>query len=184
MKRTGPAVLVVAAAIGVAAGFVLDQALTSAGRATFTPAVSLPIFLVLLGAIVVALALPIRRATRGTAAMPVNPFWALRIAMLAKASSIVGAAVAGLAGGLALFLLTRPVPPSIGSLGAVIVLMLWFYITSALLLVGAELTAALARERTPDEIRMRGEEQQMAAGLEDATERATATVSNGADRLT
>ena len=70
-----------------------------------------------------------------------------------------------------------------GSLGAVIVLMLWFYITSALLLVGAELTAALARERTPDEIRMRGEEQQMAAGLEDATERATATVSNGADRL-
>ena len=120
MKRTGPAVLVVAAAIGVAAGFVLDQALTSAGRATFTPAVSLPIFLVLLGAIVVALALPIRRATRGTAAMPVNPLWALRIAMLAKASSIVGAAVAGLAGGLALFLLTRPVPPSIGSLGAVI----------------------------------------------------------------
>jgi len=70
-----------------------------------------------------------------------------------------------------------------GSLGAVIVLMLWFYITSALLLIGAELTAALARERTPDEIRMRGEEQQMAAGLEDATERATDTVRNGADRL-
>lgn len=120
MRRTGPGVLLVAAAIGVAAGFALDQALTAAGRATFTPAVSLPVLLVLLGAIVVALALPIRRATRGTAAMPVNPFWALRIAMLAKASSIVGAAVAGLAGGLALFLLTRPVPPSIGSLGAVI----------------------------------------------------------------
>ena len=49
-------------------------------------------------AIVVALALPIRRATRGTLAAPVNPFWALRIAILAKASSIVGAglAVAGL----------------------------------------------------------------------------------------
>ena len=71
-----------------------------------------------------------------------------------------------------------------GSLGAVIVLMLWFYITSALLLIGAELTAALARERAPDEIRMRGEERQMAAGLEAATERATATVSDGADRLT
>lgn len=120
MKRTGAGILLIAAAIGVAAGFVLDQALTAAGRATFTPAVSLPIFLVLLGAIVVALALPIRRATRGTAATPVNPFWALRIAMLAKASSIVGAAVAGLGIGLALFLLTRPVPPSVGSLGAVI----------------------------------------------------------------
>ena len=35
------------------------------GGATFTPAVTLPILLVLLGAIVVALALPIRRATRG-----------------------------------------------------------------------------------------------------------------------
>jgi hypothetical protein len=120
VKRTGAGILIVAAALGVAAGFLLDQALTAAGRATFTPSVTLPIFLVLLGAIVVALALPIRRATRGKHAAPVNPFWALRIAMLAKASSIVGAAVAGLAGGLALFLLTRPVTPSIGSLGAVI----------------------------------------------------------------
>ncbi|MFL5777680.1 MAG: YihY/virulence factor BrkB family protein, partial [Chloroflexota bacterium] len=46
-----------------------------------------------------------------------------------------------------------------GSLGAVIVLMLWFYLTAALLLLGAELTSALARERTPDEIHRRGEEQ-------------------------
>ncbi len=120
MKRTGPGILIVAAVIGAGAGFVLDQILTATGRATFTPAVTLPILLVLLGAVVVALALPIRRATRGKLAAPVNPFWALRIAMLAKASSIVGAVVAGLAGGLALFLLTRPVPPSVGSLGAVI----------------------------------------------------------------
>ena len=66
VKRTGAGILIIAAAIGVAAGFLLDQALTAAGRATFTPSVTLPIFLVLLGAIVVALALPIRRATRGT----------------------------------------------------------------------------------------------------------------------
>ena len=46
-----------------------------------------------------------------------------------------------------------------GSLGAVIVLMFWFFVTSVLLLVGAEITAALARERSPDEIRLRGEEQ-------------------------
>jgi hypothetical protein len=120
VKRTGAGILIIAAALGVAAGFLLDQALTASGRATFTPSVTLPILLVLLGAIVVALALPIRRATRGTLAAPVNPFWALRIAMLSKASSIVGAAVAGLAGGLALFLLTRPVPPSVGSLGAIL----------------------------------------------------------------
>lgn len=119
MKRTGPGILILAVVIGVAVGFLFDQALTSGGRATFIPSITLPIFLVLLGAVVIALALPIRRATRGRIA-PINPFWALRVAMLAKASSIVGAAVGGIAGGLALFLLTRPVSPSIGSLGPVI----------------------------------------------------------------
>lgn len=135
MKRTGPAVLLVAAAIGIAAGFVLDQLLTAAGRPTFIPGVSLPILLVLLGGFVVVLAVPIRRATRGTAG-PVNPFRAVRIAMLAKASSIVGAVFAGFAGGLALFLLTRPVTPSVGSWGAVIATIL-----SGVLLVAAGLIA-------------------------------------------
>ena len=120
MKRTGAGILVIAAVIGVAAGFLLDQLLTGAGRPTFTPAVTLPILLVALGTIVVVLALPIRRATRGREGTPVNPFRAVRIAMLAKASSIVGASLGGFAGGLALFLLTRPVTPSVGSWGAVI----------------------------------------------------------------
>ncbi|MDN3497111.1 DUF3180 family protein [Planococcus sp. APC 4015] len=120
MRRTGPGILIGAAVIGLAIGFVLDQLLTSSGRSTFTPAVSLPILLVLLAMLVVALAIPVRRATRSRATAPVNPFQALRVAMLAKASSIVGAALAGFAGGLALFLLTRPVTPSVGSLGTVV----------------------------------------------------------------
>ncbi len=118
MRRTGAGVLVLSAALGAAAGFLLDQLLTSAGRPTFTPAVTLPILLVLLGAVIVALALPIRRATRGGAA--VNPFRAVRVAMLAKASSIVGAAIGGLAIGLLVFLATRPVTPSLGSMATVI----------------------------------------------------------------
>lgn len=120
MKRTGAGVLVLAAALGTGAGFVVDQVLTSSGRPTFTPAVTLPILLVALGAIVVVLAVPIRQATRGTATRAVNPFRAVRVAMLAKASSIVGAAIGGLGLGLLIFLTTRPVPPSIGSLGTVI----------------------------------------------------------------
>lgn len=120
MKRTGAGVLLVAAALGLAAGFLVDQLLTSAGRPTFTPAVTLPILLVLLGAVVVMLAVPIRRATHGSTKAAVNPFRALRIAMLAKASSIVGAAIGGLGLGLLLFVVTRPVTPSIGSLGTVI----------------------------------------------------------------
>ncbi|MET0734530.1 MAG: DUF3180 family protein [Microbacterium sp.] len=120
MKRTGPGILILAAAIGIAAGFVLDQALTSAGRPTFTPSVTLPILLALLGALVVALAIPIRRATKGTGGPAVNPFRAVRVAVLAKASSIVGAALGGFGAGLALFLATRPVSPSLGSMAAAI----------------------------------------------------------------
>jgi hypothetical protein len=136
VRRTGPGVLLLTAAIGVAVGFLVDQLLTSSGRPTFVPGVTLPILLVLLGAVIVLLALPIRRATRGTAGGPVNPFRALRIAMLAKASSIVGAVFAGFGGGLTLFLVTRPVTPSIGSWGAVIAT-----IVSGAVLVAAGLVA-------------------------------------------
>ncbi len=120
MKRTGAGILLLTAAIGAAVGFLFDQLLTSAGRPTFTPAITLPILLTLLGVASVALAIPIRRATHGTATGGVNPFRALRVAMLAKASSIVGAAVGGVALGLLLFLVTRPVAPSLGSMGTII----------------------------------------------------------------
>lgn len=120
MKRTGPASLIVAAVLGVGAGYLFDQLLTSAGRPTFTPQASLPILLVALGVIVVLLAVPIYRASHGRGDGPVNPFHAVRIAMLAKASSLVGAVFGGASLGLILFLLTRPAEPSVGSLGALI----------------------------------------------------------------
>lgn len=119
MTRTGAVSLIIAAIIGGVAGFLLDNALSAAGQPTFTPAVTLPILLLLLGAIDVALAVPVARGANGTAA-PVNPFSALRIAMLAKASSIVGAAVGGVGVGLLAFLLSRPVVPSLGSMATVI----------------------------------------------------------------
>ena len=120
MKRTGAGLLVVTAALGVLVGFLFDQVLTSAGRPTFSPTITLPILLLLLALLSVALALPIRRATHGTPTSPLNPFRALRIAMLAKASSIVGAAIGGAAMGLLIFLMTRPVAPSLGSMGTII----------------------------------------------------------------
>ncbi len=120
MKRTRPGILILAAVLGAGTGFLVDQVLTGAGRATFTPAVTLPVLLAVLGAAVVVLAVPIRRATRGAAGVRVNPFRAVRVAMLAKASSILGAVFAGFAGGLLLFVATRPVSPSLGSLSTVI----------------------------------------------------------------
>jgi hypothetical protein len=120
MRRTGAGALIATAVLGAGAGFLLDNVLTAGGRPTFTPAVTLPILLLLLGAIVVALAVPIFRATRGRIPGPVNPFRALRVAMLAKASSLVGAAVGGVGVGLLVFLLTRDVVPSVGSMATII----------------------------------------------------------------
>lgn len=120
MKRTSAGVLLLAAAIGIAVGFIVDQLLTAAGRSTFTPVFTLPVLLLGLGLIVVILAWQIHRAIRSTTAARVDPFRAMRIAMLAKASSIVGAALGGLALGLILFLLTRPVVPSVGSMAPII----------------------------------------------------------------
>ncbi|MFV0319543.1 MAG: DUF3180 domain-containing protein [Microbacterium sp.] len=119
MKRTGPVAIIVAALLGAATGFLLDQLLTANARPTFTPTLSLPIVLVLIGGLVVVFAVPIRRAARGDR-VHVNPFRALRVAVLAKASSIVGAVAGGFAAGLLLFLATRPVTPSLGSMSEII----------------------------------------------------------------
>ncbi|MBF4562841.1 DUF3180 domain-containing protein [Microbacterium sp. VKM Ac-2870] len=136
MKRTGAGVIVAAVAIGVMLGFAIDQVLTATGRPTFTPSFLLPILLVLLGAALVAFALPIRRAIAGPTQTPIDPFRAVRVAMLAKASTLVGAGVAGVAAGLLAFVLTRPVAPSLGSTGAVIA-----SVVGGLVLVAAGLVA-------------------------------------------
>ena len=120
MTRTRPVVLVVVGLLGVGAGFLIDQLLTATGRSTFAPPLALPFLLAGLGAAVLALAIPIRNATRAASRRPVNPFRAVRVAVLAKASSIVGAAVGGVAAGMLLFLLTRPVVPALESMGSVI----------------------------------------------------------------
>ncbi|MCT9819205.1 DUF3180 domain-containing protein [Microbacterium sp. W1N] len=132
MKRTSAGVIAGSVFAGLVIGFLVDQLLTSNARPTFTPSLALPVLLVLLAVVVLLLAIPIRRATSGAGGAQVDPFRAVRVVMLAKAASIVGAVVAGIGGGLLSFLLTRPVAPSLGSTGAVI----------AALVAGAVLTAA------------------------------------------
>jgi hypothetical protein len=147
VRRTGATVLVIAALLGAGAGFLLDQLLTAGGRPSFTPMVTLPVLLLALGVIVVVLAVPIRRATRGAAAAPLNPFRALRIAMLAKASSIVGAVIGGFALGLMTFVLSRPVTPSIGSVGMIIATA----VSGALLVVAGLVAEHLCTIRKDDD---------------------------------
>jgi membrane protein len=55
-----------------------------------------------------------------------------------------------------------------GSLAGVIVMMLWFYVTAAMLLIAGEVTAVVAKARTPELITVRREELETAEAAEDA----------------
>ena len=136
MKRTSGAVLVGLAIVGAGVGYGIDHALTTAGRTTFTPSGFLPVLLLLLAAAVIAVAWPVRRSVRGASAGRIDPFRAVRAASLARASSLLGAILAGLGAGLLGFLLSRPVPPQVGSTVAMIAL-----IGSAVVLTVAALVA-------------------------------------------
>lgn len=114
MSRTKPTVLVLLAVFGGGLAWLLEVALTTSGRAIILPPFTLAFALFAIGVIVVLMALPVRRATRGTATKRVDPFYAARTAMLAKASSLSGAIVVGAGLGIAAYLLSRSVP-AVGS---------------------------------------------------------------------
>ena len=131
MKRTRPTTLVVLALIGGVGGFLLQLALASGSQPTMRPEYTLAVTLVFIAIVVIALAVPIRRATRGTVRRQIDPFYATRVVVLAKASSLGGALLAGVAAGFAIELLVRAGAPVADSyaralvmLGASLVLMI------------------------------------------------------------
>lgn len=134
MKRTSAGLLAVLALVGAGAGLLLDQMLTATGRATFTPSLFLPVLLVLIAGASLGVAWPVRRSVRS--GVRIDPFRALRAATLARASSLLGAILAGFGAGLLAFLLTRPIDPPIGSTVAMVAL-----IASAVVLAIAALVA-------------------------------------------
>lgn len=136
MKRTSATILVILALVGGAAGYLVDHVLTVTGRVTFTPSGFLPVLLLLLAAAALAVAWPVRRSVRGLTPGRIDPFRALRAATLARASSLLGAIMAGLGAGLGVFLLTRPVDPQVGSIVAMAAL-----VASSLVLMSAALVA-------------------------------------------
>jgi hypothetical protein len=134
MRRTSAGLLALLTLVGGGVGFLLDHVLTAMGRATFTPSLLLPVLLLLIAAAAVGVAWPVRRSVRS--GVRIDPFRALRAATLARASSLLGAIMAGFGAGLLLFLLTRPIEPPIGSTVAMAAL-----IVSAAVLVVAALIA-------------------------------------------
>ncbi len=116
MSRTRPTPLLLAALVGVLLAFALDSVLAMRGVAVLVPPVSLAVALVLIGAVVLALAWPVRRAAKGE--RRIDPFYATRVVILAKASALAGALLAGAAAGILIYLLTRAVVPLGSTLAA------------------------------------------------------------------
>lgn len=116
MKHTRPTTLVGLGVLSVIAGYLLDAALVSSRMPALVPPLALGLVLLALGGVVVSLALPVRRTARGESTERIDPYYATRVLLLAKASGLTGALFGGLAGGLLAFLLTRGVGVAIGSL--------------------------------------------------------------------
>jgi uncharacterized membrane protein len=116
MKRTHPTPLVALGLAGLVVGFLVELAATAWSAPIIVPPVTLPLALVLIAVILVSLAWPIRQATRGRATKRVDPFRAMRVALLAKASSLSSALLLGVGLGIVVFILTRSVVPAVTSL--------------------------------------------------------------------
>lgn len=112
MTRSRPLPLVLLALVGFALAFATDLALAMRGEPVLVPPLSLAVGLVLIAALLVALAWPVRRAAKGE--RRIDPFYATRVVVLAKASALAGALLLGGAGGILTYLLSRAVVP-IGS---------------------------------------------------------------------
>jgi hypothetical protein len=116
VNRTRATPLVGLAALGFVAGFLLEYGLEAYGRPLLVPPLTLPFTLLVIAGVVVGFAIPIRRTVTGRRNTRIDPFQAMRIVVLAKASSLVGALLTGAALGAVLYFTTRPVLPAIGSM--------------------------------------------------------------------
>jgi len=111
MTRSTPGPLIVIGVIGIVIGTLLQVGLAAMNMPKLRPDFSLAITLVLIGAAAIALAVPVRRATRGNPAHRVDPFYATRVVVLAKAAALGGALIAGVGLGLVLELALRSGAP-------------------------------------------------------------------------
>ena len=102
MNRTRPATLILLAVVGTVVGFLLQIALAAASAPKFRPEFTFGATLALIGIVVVVLAVPVYRATHGPLPRPVDAFYATRVVVLGKASSLAGALLSGLGIGLSI----------------------------------------------------------------------------------
>ena len=109
MRRTRPGALVLLGAVGLAAAAIAQLVLAATGQPIIVPPLTLALTLGVVGLLVLALAWPVRKATRGNGQPRVDPFYATRVLVFAKSSAFTGALLLGASVGALIFLLTRSV---------------------------------------------------------------------------
>lgn len=146
MKRTTYVSLIGFALVGGAVGYLLELILTSRGALAIVPPLTLPVTLLIVAGAVIAFALPVRRALKAETKKHIDPFYAMRVAVLSKASAMVGALLCGVGLGILVFLVGRPVVPDWNVLGLALA-----HVFSALILVIAALIAESFCVLPPDD---------------------------------
>ena len=116
MKRSHATGMLAVLLVGLVIGFLIEIAFAASGAPIVVPPVTLPLTLVLLGAVVVSLAWQVHQGSRRKALRRIDPFWAMRVAVLSKATSLTGSLLLGAALGIVLYILTRSVVPAVTSL--------------------------------------------------------------------
>ena len=131
MRHTSGSALLIGALIGGVLGWAGQWLLVISGNPALVPPVTWGAALGALGAVLLALAWPIRAHVRGVNKKPpVDPFYATRVVLLAKAGSLAGLALGGLGIGFLIFFASRPVvssdavwPSIVAVVGAVVLSM-------------------------------------------------------------
>ena len=110
MTHTRPLTMVMVAIIGGVMAWALEGILSALGEPVIVPPWSWGLGLALLGALVLAIAWPIRQRLHSASKRELlDPFYATRVVLLAKSTTVAGSLFMGVAVGVGVFFLTRPV---------------------------------------------------------------------------
>ena len=102
--------MVILLIIGGVAAWASEGVLSALGQPVIVPPWSWGIGLALLGALVLSIAWPIRQRLHSASRRELlDPFYATRVVLLAKSTTVAGALFLGAALGVGMFFLTRPV---------------------------------------------------------------------------
>lgn len=108
MKKTSIRSVVIMIVVAAVVSYLIELTLVSSGGLSIVPPISLPITLVAVAAGIIGLAVPVRRRVTGQRRAPLSPFYAVRVAVLAKSCSLTGSLLVGVGIGIIVHLMSRP----------------------------------------------------------------------------